>query len=67
MNKKKLKRREEKEGNNKKKRSKIYTKRKSRKKLGLMVAPVHFDPKILLKGSAKLRWAGRGARGHNIS
>jgi hypothetical protein len=26
-----------------------------------MVAPVHnFDPKILLEGSAKLQWAGRG-------
>ncbi len=26
-----------------------------------MVAPVHnFDPKILLEGSAKLRWVGRG-------
>ncbi len=26
-----------------------------------MVAPVHnFDPKILLEGSSKLRWAGRG-------
>jgi hypothetical protein len=23
-----------------------------------MVAPVHFDPKILSKGSAKLRWVG---------
>jgi hypothetical protein len=27
-----------------------------------MVAPVHnFDPKTLPEGSAKLRWAGRGA------
>jgi hypothetical protein len=27
-----------------------------------MVAPVYtFDPKILPEGSAKLRWAGRGA------
>jgi hypothetical protein len=25
-----------------------------------MVAPVHFDPKILPKGSAKLRWVGQG-------
>ena len=23
-----------------------------------MVAPVHFDPKILPKGSAKLQWVG---------
>jgi hypothetical protein len=48
MNNKKLKRREEKEGNNKKRRSKSYTvqKRKNRKKL-------------VPKGSAKLRWAGR--------
>ncbi len=29
-----------------------------------MVAPVYtFDPKILPEGSAKLRWAGRGADG----
>ena len=58
MNKKKLKRREEKEENNKKKRSKNYTKKEKPKKLGRMVAPVHFDPKILPKGSAKLRWVG---------
>jgi hypothetical protein len=58
MNKKKLKRREEKEENNKKKRSKSYTKKEKPKKLGRMVAPVHFDPKILPKGSAKLRWVG---------
>jgi hypothetical protein len=59
MKKKKLKRREEKEENNKKKRSKSYTKKeKNLKKLGRMVAPVHFDPKILPKGSAKLRWVG---------
>jgi hypothetical protein len=25
-----------------------------------MVAPVHFDPKILPKGSARLRWVGQG-------
>ena len=25
-----------------------------------MVAPVHFDPKILAKGSAKLRWVWQG-------
>jgi hypothetical protein len=25
-----------------------------------MVAPEHFDPKILPKGSAKLRWVGQG-------
>ena len=54
MNKKKLKRREEKEENNKKKRFKSYTKKENRKKIGPMVAPVHFDPKILPKGSAKL-------------
>jgi hypothetical protein len=60
MNKKKLKRREEKEENNKKKRLKAIQKRKSRKKIGSMVAPVHFDPKILPKGSAKLRWVGQG-------
>ncbi len=47
MNKKKLKRREEKEENNKKKRSKSYTKKENLKKLGRMVAPVQFDPKIL--------------------
>ena len=58
MNKKKLKRREEKEENNKKKRFKSYTKKEKPKKLGRMVAPVHFDPKILPKGSAKLRWVG---------
>ena len=61
MNKKKLKRREEKAENNKKKRSKSYTKKEKPKKLGRMVAPVHFDPKILPKGSAKLPWA-RGAQ-----
>jgi hypothetical protein len=55
MNKKKLKKREEKEENNKKKWSKSYTKKEKPKKLGRMVAPVHFDPKILPKGSAKLR------------
>jgi len=43
MNKKKLKRREEKEENNKKKRSKSYTKKEKPKKLGRMVAPVHFN------------------------
>jgi hypothetical protein len=48
--------------NNKKKRSKSYTKkkRKNRKKLEHMVAPVNFDPKILPKGSAKLRWVRQG-------
>jgi len=25
-----------------------------------MVAPIHFDPKILLKESATLRWVGKG-------
>ncbi len=36
--------------------------KKNRKKLVRMVAPVYtFDPKILPEGSAKLRWAGRGA------
>jgi hypothetical protein len=62
MNIKKLKRREEKEENNKKKRSKSYTNKGKPKKIGRMVAPIHnFDPKILPEGSAKLRWAGRGA------
>ncbi len=55
MNKKKLKRREEKE-----KIQKLYKKRKYRKKLGRMVAPIHFDPKILPKESATLRWVGKG-------
>jgi hypothetical protein len=58
-----LKRRVEREENNKKKRSKNYRTEKP-KKLGRMVAPVHnFDPKILPEGSAKLRWAMRGAGG----
>jgi hypothetical protein len=36
--------------------------KKNRKKFVRMVAPVYtFDPKILSEGSAKLRWAGRGA------
>ncbi len=52
MKKKKIKRREEKEENNKKKISKSYTKKEKSKILGHMVAPVHFDPKILPKGSA---------------
>ena len=61
MYKKKLKRREEKEENNKIKDTKTLEKRKNRKKLGRMVAPVHnFDPKILPEESAKLRWAGLG-------
>ena len=60
MKKKKLKRREEKEENNKKKRSKSYTKKEKSKKLGCIVAPVYFDSKILLTGSAKLRWVGQG-------
>jgi hypothetical protein len=56
-----MKRREEKEENNKRKDLKSIEK-KNGKKLGRMVAPVHnFDPKILPEGSAKLRWAGRGA------
>jgi hypothetical protein len=68
MNKKKLKRREEKEENNKKKDPKAKQKRKNLTKLGRMVAPVHFDPKILLKGSAKLRWVGPefGPEGSNL-
>jgi hypothetical protein len=48
-----LKRREEKEENNKRKRSKNKEK-KNRKKLVR-------DPKILPKGSAKMRWVGRRA------
>jgi hypothetical protein len=65
MKKKKLKRREEKEEKKKKritkrKYPKAIQKRKNRKKLGHMVAPVHFDPKILPKGSAKLRWVWQG-------
>jgi hypothetical protein len=48
MYKKKLKRREEKEENNKIKDTKTLEKRKNRKKLGRMVAPIHnFDPKLL--------------------
>ncbi len=36
--------------------------KKNRKYFVRMVAPVYtFDPKILPEGSAKLRWAGRGA------
>jgi hypothetical protein len=68
MNKNKLKRREEKEENNKKKRSKSYTKKEKPKQLGRIVAPVHFDPKILPKGSAKLRWVGPslGQKGSNL-
>jgi hypothetical protein len=54
MNKKKLKRREEKEEIIKRKDLKAIQKRKNRKKIGPMVAPVHFDPKILPTGSAKL-------------
>jgi hypothetical protein len=62
-----LKRRVEREENNKKKRSKNYRKEKP-KKIRRMVAPVHnFDPKILPEGSAKLRWAMRGAGGPHIS
>jgi hypothetical protein len=61
MNKKKSKRREEKEGNNKK-RSKSYTKKEKPKKVRAYGRTgIHFDPKILSKGSAKLRWAGRKA------
>jgi hypothetical protein len=44
MNKKKLKMRI-----TKRKNPKAVQKRKNRKKLGRMVAPVHFDPKILAK------------------
>ncbi len=44
----------------KRKYPKAIQKRKNRKKLGHMVAPVHFDPIILLKGSAKLRWVRLG-------
>jgi hypothetical protein len=65
MNKKKLKRKEEKEENYKKKRFKSYTKKEKSKKLGRIGAPVHFDPKKLPKGSAKLRW-GRD-KGPHIS
>ncbi len=54
MKKKKLKRREDKKRITKRKYPKAMQKRKNLKKLGLMVVPVHFDPKILLKGSAKL-------------
>jgi hypothetical protein len=54
MNKKKITRRKEKEENNKIKDLKAIQKRKNRKKIGPMVAPEHFDPKILTKGSAKL-------------
>ncbi len=67
MKKKKLKRREEKEENNKKKISKSYTKWKNRKKLGHMVAPVHFDPKILPKGSAAAMGAAGARKGPHIS
>jgi hypothetical protein len=60
MNKNKIKRREEKAENNKKNLSK-NKKRKNRKNSGVWSQPVNnFDPKILLEGSAKLRWAGRG-------
>jgi hypothetical protein len=57
MNKKKLKGGKKKMGIAKRKDPKALQKRKSRKKLGLMVALVHFDPKILSNGLAKLRWA----------
>jgi hypothetical protein len=61
-----LKRRVEREKNNKKDPKTIE--KKNQKKLGRMVAPVHnFDPKILPEGSAKLRWAMRGAGGPHIS
>jgi hypothetical protein len=60
MNKKKLKRREEKEENNKKKRFKSYTKKENRKKIGPMVAPVHFDPKILPKDQRSCDGWGKG-------
>ena len=45
----------------KRKYPKAIQKRKNRKKLGHMVAPVHFDPKILPKGSAAAM-GGAGAR-----
>ncbi len=60
MKKKKLKRREEKKRITKRKDPKAIQKRKNHKKLGHMVAPEHFDPKILPKGSAKLRWVRQG-------
>ena len=57
----------ERDENNKKKRSKNYRKDKP-KNIGRMVAPIHkFDPKIVPEGSAKLRWAMRGAGGPHIS
>jgi hypothetical protein len=56
-----LKRREEKEETTKGKDPKIKEK-KNRKNFVRMVVPLYtFDPKILPEGSAKLRWAGRGA------
>ena len=56
-----MKRREEKKRITKGKDPKTKEK-KNRKKLVRMVAPVYtFDLKILPEGSAKLRWAGRGA------
>jgi hypothetical protein len=61
MKKKKLKKeRRKRRGITKRKDPKAIQKRKNRKKLGHMVAPVHFDPKILPKGSAKLRWVRQG-------
>jgi hypothetical protein len=62
-----LKRRVEREENNKKKRSKTIEK-KSQKKIGRMMAQVYnFDPRLLPEGTAKLRWAMRGAGGLHIS
>ncbi len=62
-----MKRRVEREENNKK--EKIQKLRKEKpKKIRAYDAPVHnFDPKILPKGSAKLRLAMRGAGGPHIS
>jgi hypothetical protein len=61
-NKKKRKRRDEKEENNNKKRPKNYRNKKRKNELGRIFALVHnLTPKILPEGSAKLRWAGRGA------
>jgi hypothetical protein len=63
MYKKKLKRREEKEENNKIKDPKTKEKRKNRKKLGRMVAPIHnFDPKLYCgKRISEAAMGGAGA------
>ena len=62
MKKKKLKRREEKEENNKKKRSKSYTKKEKSKKLGHMVAPVHFDPQNIAERISEAAMGAAGTR-----